>query len=107
MSSNEFTARKVTPLTVTNPADAVEMSVVAVCAKLANDSAVKPELPELDDPAEMPELPELPELGAAVELDDVCRDHRRDLVDVDDPSAVCLSCSLLATLIGAGFNLAR
>ena len=59
MSSNEFTARKVTPLTVTNPADAVEMSVVAVCAKLAKDSAVKC---ELDDPAE---------LGAAVELDDV------------------------------------
>ena len=58
MSSNEFTARKVTPLTVTNPADAVEMSV-AVCAKLAEDSAVEH---ELDDPAE---------LGAAVELDDV------------------------------------
>ena len=58
MSSNEFTARKVTPLTVTNPDDAVDRSVVvAVCAKLAKDPAVKP---ELDDPAE---------LDAAVELD--------------------------------------
>jgi len=88
MSSNEFTARKVTPLTVTKPADAVDRSVIAECAKLAKDPAVKL---ELDDAAE---------LDAAAEFDDV----DEDLVDVD-PS-LCLSFTL-SNLIGAGFNIVR
>ena len=68
MSSNEFTARKVTPLTVTKPADAVDRSVVVEGAKLAKDPAVKP---ELDDPAVKPELDDPAELDAASEFDDV------------------------------------